>query len=70
MSIILDEGHHLPVFSKVCFYCKHWNRDNIDKPGICRAFKIMIPEEIWVGDNKHTTPYDGDHGIQFEAIKK
>ena len=68
MSIILDEGHNLPVFSKVCFYCKNWDRNNHDVPGTCKAFKKGIPEPIWTGEHDHTEPYEGDNGIQFEAI--
>jgi len=32
----------------------------------CRAFPEGIPFEIAYGDNDHTTPYEGDGGIQFE----
>jgi hypothetical protein len=34
---------------------------------ICKAFPDGIPDEIAYGDNKHTAPYDGDHGIQFTS---
>jgi hypothetical protein len=35
---------------------------------ICEAFKFSpgIPEEIAYGSNKHTEPYPGDNGIQYE----
>jgi hypothetical protein len=33
----------------------------------CRAFPTGIPEEIAYGDNLHTAPYPGDHGIQYEG---
>lgn len=33
----------------------------------CEAFPDGIPDEIAYGDNTHTSPYPGDHGIQFEA---
>lgn len=32
----------------------------------CAAFPDGIPSEIAYGENKHTTPHAGDHGIQFE----
>ena len=33
---------------------------------VCKAFPDGIPYEITYGDNDHTKPYPGDHGIQFE----
>ena len=66
MPVSIDEGHDLPVFSKVCFYCLNLDRETHKVPGTCKTFKKGIPEPIWVGDNKHTKPYDGDNGIQFE----
>lgn len=33
---------------------------------ICMAFPGGIPDVIAFGDNDHTKPYPGDHGIQFE----
>ena len=32
----------------------------------CEAFPEGIPEEIAYGDNPHTSPYPGDHGIRYE----
>lgn len=32
----------------------------------CEAFPNGIPNEIAYGDNPHTSPFPGDHGIQFE----
>lgn len=37
---------------------------------VCKAFPKGIPEEIAFGDNPHTKPVEGDHGIQFEPVKK
>lgn len=55
----------LPVISPVCSVCKHYNpRETRLK--ICTAFPDGIPEDIWMGRNSHTEPYEGDHGIQFE----
>ena len=34
---------------------------------VCRAFPDGILDEIAFGDNLHTAPYPGDHGIQYEA---
>ncbi len=35
---------------------------------VCKAFPDGdgIPFEIAYGDNKHTEPFPGDHGIQYE----
>ena len=33
---------------------------------VCTAFPDGIPDEISYGDNKHLSPYPGDHGIQYE----
>lgn len=62
-----------------CYYraCKHyfdrgkptWKREDypIDaEPAWCRAFPGGIPHEIAWGDNPHTEPYPGDHGLRFE----
>ena len=34
----------------------------------CQAFPDKIPNEILSGDNKHTKPFPGDNGIQYERI--
>ena len=31
----------------------------------CKAFPNGIPDEIAYGDNEHTSPYEGDNGIQY-----
>ena len=36
---------------------------------VCHAFPDNIPDEIAYGDNPHTSPYPGDHGIQYERIE-
>jgi|GEM_PF-6225997 len=43
-----------------CLYCKHY------KNGQCTAFPERIPSAIIRGEVEHLTPYEGDHGIQFE----
>ena len=60
-----DEKYQNKIFSPVCAQCKHFNGWGIDAP-ICKAFPQEIPPEIWLGKNKHTQPYPGDSGIQFE----
>lgn len=52
-------------------HCKHLlgarndGQEYNERP-ICAAFPDGIPEEIAYGDNLHTRPYPGDHGIQYE----
>jgi hypothetical protein len=41
--------------------CRHLRQNNK-----CAAFPNGIPREIRSGDHKHTTPYPGDGGTQFE----
>lgn len=53
--------------------CKHFTgvyQSNDTEEGecpACKAFTEGIPDVIAYGDNPHTTPFPGDHGIQFEA---
>jgi len=32
----------------------------------CKAFPDGIPDEIAYGNNDHSMPFPGDHGIQYE----
>lgn len=50
--------------------CKHFmgvKGEEPDQKVFCKAFPDGIPNEIAYGPNKHLTPVNGDHGIQFEA---
>ena len=51
--------------------CRHFivpsDEEFFPSKAVCRAFPNGIPDEIAFGDNLHTTPYPGDHGIQYEA---
>ncbi len=59
----LDGDGTFKMFSPVCTPCKHkisaW-------PRTCKAFSEGIPDEIWLGENDHTKPYPGDHGILYQ----
>ena len=62
MSITIDSDV-LPVYSMVCCRCVHLTSMLRRR---CAAFPEGVPEAIWVGDNKHKRPVEGDHGIRFE----
>lgn len=53
----------------LCFECKHLvpKTERDGKPSTCAAFPDGIPREITLSKADHRLPYDGDHGIQFEA---
>lgn len=54
-----------------CRTCVHFKTKVYDGPALCDAFPSApgIPEEIWYGENGHTTPVEGDNGIQFELLE-
>lgn len=66
--IELDKSLTVPNYSAVCMLCKHYRPE---QGRACAAFPKAdgIPLEIWTGENKHTTPVAGDHGIQFESVE-
>ncbi len=56
-------------FSPICFDCVHFHGMVQRKPR-CDAFPDGIPREIILSsEQKHDTPYPGDHGIQFEQYE-
>ncbi len=48
--------------NSICTKCIHINEDG----QTCTAFPEAIPGDILTGEIKHTEPYSGDNGIQFE----
>ena len=49
--------------SPTCEFCVHCDHRF---QYACTAFPDGIPAEIWLGENHHLDPVDGDHGIHFE----
>lgn len=56
-----EDEYHNKIFSPVCTWCAHYQGART-----CAAFPDGIPPEIFLGENDHTQPYEGDHGILFE----
>lgn len=72
MSQEIDKGHEIPIYSEVCSRCMHLKLKPSSEfteghpTGRCKAFPDGIPREIWFGWNQHTSPFEGEYGVQFE----
>lgn len=62
--IIIDG--ELPIYSPVCHMCLNLT-DGYSKK--CKAFPKGIPEEIWLGEDKHLEKYPGqENDFLFSKI--
>lgn len=55
-----------------CMACRHLRPRTMEDffssaPFRCDAFPDAIPDAIFGGEADHRQPFDGDHGIHFEA---
>lgn len=50
----------------ICTGCIHFHSDG----STCQAFPKGIPSEVRRGEVDHHKSYKGDHGIQFDPVKK
>ena len=64
MNFELD-GVDSVIYSPVCHLCRRFTGTR-PRERTCEAYPGGIPPEIWIGDNPHTEPYEGDGGKQFE----
>ena len=67
-AITLDLEFSIPVYSEICSFCAHFDAHKEGRT--CKAFPRGIPDQIWLGQIDHTSPSEGDHGIQFEKRSK
>lgn len=65
----LDDSPLHEVLYSHCVTCEHFDSTvGVREKKRCAAFPDGIPDEIWRGDNDHSVPYPGDHGIRFEEV--
>ena len=66
MFVIDDRFLHYDLFNLRCQSCAHYNPERDAKLiPVCKAFPSGIPLKIFNGQNDHSKPFPGDHGIQF-----
>lgn len=56
-----NDGSELVILTP----CARCARRNTEDTLLCEAFPDGIPDVILLGENQHTSPYPGDHGLQF-----
>jgi hypothetical protein len=61
-----DWAYQMTPFSETCMFCVYLNSNLTFRS--CKVFPGGISREIWMGENDHSKPYPGDHGVSFEPI--
>jgi hypothetical protein len=67
MTFKLDASFQYPVYSVICSTCRHWDHQKSDRR--CTAFPDGIPDEIWLGENDHKSPFPDDNGVQYQQVE-
>ena len=61
--IVIKKNRAAEHINVRCFHCRHIRSV---MAMTCDAFPEEIPMQIWLGANRHSEPFPGDHGIQYE----
>ena len=48
-----------------CTFCAHRSPDATQ----CKAFPSGIPVKLLYNEHDHTTPYEGDNGVHYQAVE-
>lgn len=65
--MIDDRELDIPRTSRICDFCRHrfWALHQRR----CEAFPDGIPMPIWRAQHDHRTPFPGDRGVRWEALR-
>lgn len=64
-----DKDHEWYPFSDVCISCSHLWQDGVGRT--CKAFPEGIPDDIWMGSNKHTKIHpEQKNKVVYQRITK
>ncbi len=71
-DLVIDDDFKrmLSFYDAACVTCVHNTGpgmiNGVQHHFTCPAFPHGIPTDIITGENRHTKPYPGDHGIQYQ----
>ncbi len=62
-----DKIIHGNYYSSVCTHCENLHNEVLHT---CEAFSLpdKIPDKIWNGEDKHTSPVNGDLGVMYTPV--
>lgn len=68
MNASIIDDRDIVIHASMCWVCRHFQDPNKRR---CSAFPdTNIPDDIWLGENLHTSPVPGDNGLLFEDVRK